>query len=232
MKIYGLQKMTLLDFPGKVACTVFLGGCNFRCPFCHNAELADLSAPPVMEEEELFDFLKKRQGLLEGVAVTGGEPLFSDEIFGILKGIKALGYPLKLDTDGGYPERLKKIIDEKLADYIAMDVKNSEDKYALTCGVGYVDMSRIRESISLIMNSGIEYEFRTTVTEELFDEDSFHGIGRLVDGAENYFIQPFKDRDTVRFAGFSAPSSETLQSYFNIMKRYVKNIEIRGADGS
>ena len=131
MKIHGLQKMTLLDYPGKVACTVFLGGCDMRCPFCHNAELIDGTAPSVMEEEELLAFLKKRTGLLEGVAITGGEPLLRDDTITLMERIRELGYPVKLDTNGTHPDRLRKILDRDLAAYVAMDIKNSPDRYAV-----------------------------------------------------------------------------------------------------
>ncbi len=229
MDIYGLQKMTLLDYPGKVACTVFLAGCNFRCPFCHNAELAERLAPPVMEDGELLAFLKKRQGLLEGVAVTGGEPLLSPGLPALLRSIKELGYPVKLDTDGGYPDRLADLISEGLVDYVAMDVKNAPADYAATCGVDYVNLDTIRESIRILMEGTVEYEFRTTVVAQLHREESFTGIGKMIEGARKYFLQPFKDRDTVKYAGFTPPSEELLRRAVDIMKSYVKEVEVRGA---
>ena len=152
MKIHGLQKMTLLDFPGKVACTVFLGGCDLRCPFCHNAELIDGTAPAVMDEEELLAFLKKRQGLLEGVAVTGGEPLLrGTELVSLAEKIRDLGYPLKLDTNGTHPERLARLTEAGLVSYVAMDIKNSPDRYAETSGLEKMDLGPVRESVSLLM---------------------------------------------------------------------------------
>ncbi|MDO4802119.1 MAG: anaerobic ribonucleoside-triphosphate reductase activating protein, partial [Prevotellaceae bacterium] len=205
MVIHGLQKMTLLDFPGKVACTIFLGWCDFRCPFCHNWELIDGSAPAELDDEKLMDFLKKRQGLLEGVAITGGEPMLNKDLPELMRKIRELGYPVKVDTNGNHPEMLRRVIDEKLVDYIAMDVKNSRERYAQTIGLEKFDTSNVEKSIGIIMGSGIEYEFRTTVVEQLHDNDSFKGIGTLIEGADRYFLQKFTDRDTVPFEGLSAP---------------------------
>ena len=172
IRICGLQKMTLLDYPGKVACTVFLGGCDMRCPFCHNSELTDGSAEPVMTEEELLAFLVKRKGLLEGVAVTGGEPLLREENLNLLREIRALGYPVKLDTNGTHPDRLRRVLEEGLAQYVAMDVKNSPDRYAETIGLKAFELTPVMRSVSLLKESGTDYEFRTTVAAELHDENS------------------------------------------------------------
>jgi len=229
MKIHGLQKMTLLDYPGKVACTVFLGGCDLRCPFCHNAELIDGSAPAMMEEEELLAFLKKRQGLLEGVAVTGGEPLLrGDDLLRLAEKIRELGYPLKLDTNGTHPERLRKIIDGGLVSYVAMDIKNSPEKYAETCGLSQMDLAPVRESVSLLMEGRTDYEFRTTTMAELHDADSFRKIGEWIRGAKRYYLQKFTDRDTVPFEGFHAPADGEMAQYLAIAREYVPEAEIRG----
>ena len=228
MKIHGLQKMTLLDFPGRVACTVFLGGCDMRCPFCHNAELIDGSAPAVMEEEELLAFLKKRQGLLEGVAVTGGEPLLRPDILQLAEKIRDLGYPLKLDTNGTHPDRLREMIDRGLAAYVAMDIKNSPDRYARTAGLDTMDLGPVRESVSILMEGKTDYEFRTTIVAELHDEESFRGIGQWIRGARRYFLQKFTDRDTVPFGGFHAPSDEEMRRYAEIAREFVPSVEIRG----
>ena len=228
MKIHGLQKMTLLDYPGKVACTVFLGGCDMRCPFCHNAELIDGTAPAIMETAELMEFLRKRQGLLEGVAVTGGEPLLRDDTAVMLKEIRSLGYPVKLDTNGTHPDRLRYILEQDLAQYVAMDIKNNPERYAETAGLREIDLGPVRESVSLLMTSGTEYEFRTTVVAQLHDEDSFRGIGEWIRGADKYFLQKFTDRDTVPFGGFSAPADERMRAYAEIMRSYVPSAAIRG----
>ena len=162
MKIHGLQKMTLLDFPGRVACTVFFGGCDMRCPFCHNAELLDGSAPPVMTDDELIMFLQKRKGLLDGVAFTGGEPLLQKDLPELAGRIRELGYPIKLDTNGTHPERLKKMIGDGLVQYVAMDIKNSPDRYAETAGLKTLDLAPIRESISLLLEGTIDYDVLLT----------------------------------------------------------------------
>ena len=229
MKIHGLQKMTLLDFPGKVACTVFFGGCDLRCPFCHNAELIDGTAPAVMEEAELLDFLKKRQGLLDGVAVTGGEPLLRD-LAPLAEKIRELGYPLKLDTNGTHPERLREILDRGLAAYVAMDIKNSPDRYAETCGLETMDLGPVRESVSLLMEGKTDYEFRTTAVDELHDENSFREIGKWIRGAKRYYLQKFTDRETVPFEGFHAPSDEKMLAWREIAREYVPSAELRGVD--
>ena len=228
LKIHGLQKMTLLDFPGRVACTVFLGQCDFRCPFCHNYELVDGSAPAVMDEEELFSFLRKRQGLLDGVAVTGGEPCIHKGLPALLAGIRSLGFAVKLDTNGNHPDILEQCLEEGLVDYVAMDIKNSPDKYALTIGLPKIDLAPVRKSIRLIMESGIPYEFRTTVVDELHGAADFAEIGKMIDGADAFFLQCFTDRDAVPYGNLHAPSREKLEEYAEIVRPYVKQVSLRG----
>ena len=230
MRIHGLQKMTLLDFPGRVACTVFLGGCDFRCPFCHNFELADGSARPVMDEAELLAFLEKRRGLLEGVAITGGEPCLHPGLPDLMRKLKALGYAVKLDTNGMHPDRLAAILGEGLADYVAMDIKNSPEKYARTAGVGALDLAPIRRSVALLMNGDVDYEFRTTVVDELHEAADFEAIGAWIAGAKRFFMQPFTDRDTVPFEGLHAPSKAKMLAWLEIMGRYVPESRLRGAE--
>ncbi len=231
MKIHGLQKMTLLDFPGRVACTVFLGGCDLRCPFCHNAELIDGTAPAVMDGEELLAFLKKRQGLLEGVAVTGGEPLLrGGELVRLAEQIRELGYPLKLDTNGTHPEQLRQMIGRGLVTYVAMDIKNSPERYAETCGLAEMDLGPVRESAALLAEGKTDYEFRTTTVAELHDADSFRGIGEWIRGAKRYFLQKFTDRDTVPFGGFHAPPDEEMKKYLEIVREFVPAAELRGVE--
>ena len=228
MKIHGLQKMTLLDFPGKVACTVFLGGCDFRCPFCHNYELLDGSAPALMDEQELLRFLRGRRGLLDGVAITGGEPLLRKDLPDLLRTIRELGFAVKVDTNGNHPEALEAILSEGLADYIAMDIKNSPQKYALTAGLKVLDLAPIRQSVRLLLDSAIPYEFRTTVVDELHEASDFEAIGQWIAGAKAYFLQAFTDRDSVPFEGFHAPTKENLEKYASIARLYVPYTAIRG----
>ena len=228
MKIYGLQKMTLLDYPGHVACTVFLGGCDFRCPFCHNYELACAGTEPVMEEEELYSFLDKRKGLLDAVAITGGEPCLSAGLEEMMACMKGKGFLVKLDTNGYHPDRLKKILKAGLADYVAMDIKNSIGKYALTAGIQKADTGRILESIQILMSSGISYEFRTTVVRELHEDADFHAMGKMISGAKQYFLQYFTDRETVPFSSLHAPDPALMKRYLTIARQYVAAAQIRG----
>ena len=228
MKIHGLQKMTLLDYPGRVACTVFLGGCDFRCPFCHNFELIDGTARPVMDEDELLAFLRKRTGLLDGVAFTGGEPCLHPGLPALLEKVRALGFATKLDTNGFHPALLRQILAEGLADYVAMDVKNSPAKYAATCGVDAVDLDLIRRSIALLMNGGADYEFRTTVVSELHEARDFEEIARMIAGARRYFLQCFTDRDTVPFGNLHAPSAEELRRFADVVRPLVPETHVRG----
>ena len=228
MKIFGLQKMTLLDFPGRVACTVFLNGCDFRCPFCHNFELVDGTAKPVMEEEELLRFLAKRKGLLDGVAITGGEPCLHRDLPELIAKMKDMGFAVKLDTNGYHPDMLEKVL--PLVDYVAMDIKNSCEKYAVTCGLEAMNLSIIEESIRILMAGKVPYEFRTTVVREFHEAGDFEKIGKMIEGAENYFLQCFTDRDTVPFANLHAPAKEQMLKYAEIVRPYVKSVQIRGMD--
>ena len=230
MKIHGLQKMTLLDFPGRVACTVFFGGCDMRCPFCHNAELLDGSAPPVMDEEELLSFLKKRKGLLDGVAFTGGEPLLQKDLPELAGRIRELGYPVKLDTNGTHPDRLRKMIRNDLVQYVAMDIKNSPERYAETAGMNDIDIGPIRESVSMLLENTIDYEFRTTTVAELHNDESFEQIGQWINGAKRYYLQRFTDRETVPFEGLHAPTEEQMRHWAAIVRPYVPAVELRGVD--
>ena len=230
MNIQGLQKMTLLDYPGRVACTVFLGGCDFRCPFCHNFELVVGPLPTYMEEDEFFSFLGKRHGLLDGVAITGGEPCLRRDLPEFITRIKDAGFPVKLDTNGSHPEMLRYLLQHGLVDYVAMDVKNSPSKYARTVGLATIDIAPIDKSIHLLLESGVDYEFRTTVVNEFHEPDDFEQIGRWIEGAGQYYLQPFTDRDAVPDRTLSAPSPEKLHQYRDIVAQHVKLAAIRGMD--
>lgn len=229
IKISGIQKLTLLDYPEHTACTLFVPGCNFRCPYCHNSELL---APAVefYDESEIFAFLKKRVGVLEGVCVTGGEPTVYSDLARFISDIKALGYKVKLDTNGFNPNRLGELIDKNLLDYVAMDIKNSPKRYAESVGLpeATFDIAPIEKSISLIMNSGVDYEFRTTVAAELFDDASVEGAARLIAGAEKYFLQYFVMRDTVPSKTLTKPTETQMRRFRDIASEYVKHVAIRG----
>ena len=230
MKIHGLQKMTLLDFPGHVACTVFFGGCDLRCPFCHNFELVDGTAEPVMTVEELLSFLNKRQGLLDGVAFTGGEPCLQKDLPELLETIKGMGYKIKLDTNGNHPDMLEKLLELHLVDYVAMDIKNSPEQYARTVGLKEIDLTNIRRSVCMLLEDRVDYEFRTTVVEQFHEEKDFEAIGQMIQGAKRYFLQAFTDRDSVPFGNLSAPSKEAMLKYSEIAGKYVQDVQIRGVD--
>ena len=225
MHIGGLQKMTLLDFPEKVACTVFLQGCNFRCPFCHNSPL--LSGIGQLSEDDFFAFLKKRQGLLDGVAITGGEPLLHNDIHSFIQNIKNFGYRIKLDTNGSFPHRLNNLLQSGLIDYIAMDIKNSPQKYDLTAGAKDT-LPAIRESVDILMSSGIPYEFRTTVVQELHEAEDFHAIGQWLKGAQRYYLQCFEDSGNILSPGLHAPTKDQLEHYLAIAGSYITNTYLRG----
>ena len=209
MLISGIQKLTLLDFPGKTACTIFCYGCNFLCPFCHNALLVTEKAEEFIDEEEIFSFLKKRQGILDGVCVTGGEPTLQKDLKAFLKRIKDMDFAVKLDTNGYKPELLKEIIDEGLCDYVAMDVKNTPEKYALTVGKA-IDTEKILQSISFLKEKKIPCEFRTTVVREFHTEDDIKEIARLLKGDIPFFLQQFKDSGCLIGEGLSAYNKEEM----------------------
>ena len=233
MKIVGIQKLTLLDYPGKVACTVFLGGCNFRCPYCHNAELLG-DAEPVMTVEELLAFLKKRRGILDGVCITGGEPTIHKELPELIRGIRELGFSVKLDTNGYRPEVLGRLLVEGLVDYVAMDLKNGPDSYGETVGLPGVDLERIRESVGLLCRSGIEFEFRITVAKPLHSGETLTSMANWLlavtkgRGVHRLFVQPFVDRDTVPVGGLSAPSGAELEQFCRILSDCAERVEVRG----
>ena len=231
--ICGLQKMTLLDFPGKIACTVFLGGCNFRCPFCHNSELFMGKPEKLMEDEEFFKFLKSRKGLLDGVCVSGGEPTLYKNLPEFLAKIKELGFLVKLDTNGSHPEAIKELAEKNLVDYIAMDVKNSPAMYAQTVGLETMNLAPIEESLRFLIGGTVPYELRTTLVAQLHTEDSIQDMGQWLGGLvtgmkpKQLFLQSFVDRDTVLFAGLSAPEADTTAEFAKILEPFCQRVTIR-----
>lgn len=229
MNIIGLQKMTLLDYPGHVACTVFLQGCNFKCPFCYNSTLIKENNDSLISLDDFLMFLDKRKNRLDGVAITGGEPLLNKDIKDFIKQIKDKGFKVKLDTNGSYPTLLKQLIDEQLVDYVAMDIKNTYEKYPLTTNSN-VNIDSIKESVSILINSPIDYEFRTTVVKQFHNIEDFSIIGENIKGAKNYFIQSYQDKDSVLIKNLSPLSKDELQSCLNAIKPFVKNASIRGID--
>ena len=236
MNIAGLQKMTLLDFPGKVACTVFLQGCNFRCPFCHNSDLLGKEGPEGMTDEALLSFLDKRRGILDGVCITGGEPTLQPELEKLIRAIKEMGYAVKLDTNGGRPEVLKKLSQAGLLDYVAMDIKNCPERYGETVGIPRMDLSRIQESIEFLIKGEQPYEFRTTVVAEFHDETAMESMGKWLESLSSgkkvgrLFLQSYMDRDSVLQPGLHACSREQMETFVRILRPFVDAVEIRGMD--
>lgn len=229
MKIYGLQKLTLLDYPEKVACTVFTGGCNLRCPFCHNASLVlGTQGAEEIPQDSLFAFLKKRSGLLDGVCVSGGEPLLQPDLADFLQQVRELGYSVKLDTNGCFPERLRELVKRGLVDYVAMDVKNSPGHYAETVGVPGFDFSPVRQSMDFLLTGAVDYEFRTTVVKGLHNEERLRGAAEAIRGAKRYFLQKFVDSGDLVGSGMSAFSDGEMEKFRKAVSPYVKAAALRG----
>ena len=230
MTIDGFQPMTLLDFPHKVGCTVFLKGCNFRCPFCHNGPLVEGKGErpaPALALETFRDFLQRRQGLLDGVCVSGGEPLLNPQLSQLLEAVKEQGFLVKVDTNGSFPHKLRELWKSGLVDYVAMDIKNSPARYAETAGVAELDLTPIRESVAWLLEGHVDYEFRTTVVRQFHDAASFAAIGPWIAGARRYFLQTFTQRDTVLRGGLSAWDGETMEHFAAQMRPYVAHVEVR-----
>ena len=228
MKIKGLQKTTLLDFPEKLACTVFTGGCNFRCPFCHNASLV-LSPNSIEEisEEAFFEYLSKRQKMLDGVCITGGEPLLNSDITDFIKRIRSLGLLVKLDTNGSFPERLEALLDEGLLDYAAMDIKSSINKYSVASGTDKF-IFEIEQSIDIIMKKAPDYEFRTTVVRELHTKEDIVNIAKRIQNAKKYFLQSYIDSGDTIVKGFSAYSPSEMLNILESAQAILPSSALRG----
>ena len=233
MLISGLQKLTLLDYPGHVACTVFTAGCNFRCPFCHNAPLV---LPERIEgdpngEETVLQFLKKRQGILDGVAVTGGEPLLHPDMPDFLRKIRDLGYAIKLDTNGSFPDRLIGIVREGLVDRVAMDIKNAPSLYAKTAGLRELDLAAVERSKDFLLSGRVDYEFRTTVVKGLHTAESLCEAAEWIRGAEEYYLQQFKDSgDIIAIDGLGAFSDGEMRDLAGLIRPIVPTVKLRGVD--
>lgn len=228
MKIAGLQKLTLLDFPERIACTVFLGGCNLRCPFCHNASLADLhSVDAALTEGELLSFLQSRTGLLDGVCFTGGEPTVHDGLPDLMRKVREMGFAIKLDTNGTDPERLSALLREGLLDYVAMDIKNSPARYAETCG-GVECIEAVRDSVDVLRASVVDYEFRTTLCHPLHAVEDMRQIGEWIQGAPRYFLQQFVDSGNLLGSGMAPLSADEMNQMRDAVLPYVPNTQIRG----
>lgn len=231
MEIYGMQKTTLVDFPGHVATTLFTGGCNFRCPYCHNSELIqslEKSAP--YHTDEIFSHLNKRKGILEGVVVSGGEPTLQKDLPDFLRKIKEMGYLVKLDTNGTNPTMLRELTGAGLVDYIAMDIKHSRVKYPSAAGISAVDMDSILASVDFLKENRVDYEFRSTLCVELHRETDITAIGLWLANAKAYYLQPYKESPQVLCPGFHPHSKEKLLDFVTLLSAFIEKVEIRGLD--
>lgn len=229
MKICGFQKMTMLDYPGKVACTVFTGGCNFRCPFCHNALLVtEIDDENVFDEEEIISYLYKRKGIIDGVCITGGEPLLQKDITEFLQKVKATGLPVKLDTNGSYPQKLRELVEKGLVDYVAMDIKNSKEKYSETIGLSDYDLSKVEESVEFLLSGAVDYEFRTTVVREFHTQEDILNIANWISDAKRYFLQGFVDSGNLIGSGMSAYRPQEMVEICTKAQEIVPNTVLRG----
>ena len=233
--ISGLQRLTLLDYPGKIACTVFLGGCNFRCPFCHNGSLVVPSEiSELMSEDEFFAFLDSRVGRLEGVCISGGEPTLTSNLADFVRKIKEKGFSVKLDTNGSRPEVLRSLIDENLLDYVAMDIKNSPENYGKTVGFNSEFGIRnskliesVRESAKILMQGRVDFEFRTTLCRELHSEGDIEAIGKWLSGDEKFYLQSYRDEGDLLLGGFSTYTEAERSELLKTLRKYIPNAELR-----
>lgn len=229
MNFYGFQKMTLLDYPGKVACTLFTGGCNLRCPFCHNASLVlKPDASEVYEESYILEYLGKRRGLLDGVCITGGEPLLNRDLKDFIKKVKELGYSVKLDTNGSFPDRLAELVSDGLIDYVAMDVKNCKEKYALTVGIKNFDIKNIEKTVEFLLKNTVDYEFRTTVVKQFHEPQDIERLAQWIAGAKRYFLQGFVDSGNLIGQGLEAVDKNILIIMKEKAGKYLNSVQIRG----
>ncbi len=231
MFIAGMQKLTLLDFPGVVACTLFTAGCNFRCPWCHNAGLVlpEEMADRLIESEEVLSFLEKRKGVLDGVCVTGGEPLLQAELPDFLRRVKDLGYRVKLDTNGSFPDRLEELVREKLVDRVAMDIKNGPSRYAGTVGLRNLDLGAVTASKDFLLSDAVDYEFRTTVVRGLHTEEGLLEAADWIAGAKQWFLQQFKDSgNLIHGEGLSGFTEDEMRRLLETLKTRIPAVELRG----
>ncbi|MBQ9328521.1 MAG: anaerobic ribonucleoside-triphosphate reductase activating protein [Solobacterium sp.] len=231
IRIAGLQKMTMLDYPGKVAATIFTGGCNFKCPYCHNRDLVFVPGSyEFFDPDEVLSYLEKRKGILDGVCITGGEPLIQDDLEGFIKEIRKIGYLVKLDTNGYFPDRLKELCEAGLIDYVAMDIKNSPDRYYETVGLNQdvFRMEPIEASVEYLKHSRIEHEFRTTVVREFHEAEDLVAIAKWIQGSPHYYLQQYTDSGNVIQPGWSAYTSEEMKELLAQVQVYVPAAELRG----
>jgi pyruvate formate lyase activating enzyme len=228
MKLCGLQKTTLLDYPGHVAATIFLGGCNFLCPFCHNSSLIGGDVTPSFSEDDIMDFLKKRKGILEGVCITGGEPTLNGDLEPFIETIKDLGYLVKLDTNGYQPQVLKTLVSHELLDYVAMDIKAGKDNYQKASGMAGIRMEQVEKSAAFLMEGHVPWEFRTTTVKGIHTQEDFLTIGQWLQGSSHYYLQNYVESEDVLCPGYESFSRRELEDFIDILTPYLPNASLRG----
>lgn len=228
MEIQGFQKLTLLDYPGNLSCIIFTFGCDFRCPFCHNASLVTDKHEVFIEEKEIFEYLDNRKNIINSVCITGGEPLIQKDIISFIRKIKNRNLKVKLDTNGNNPDVLKILIDNNLVDFVALDIKNSKKKYGLTSGLPNINIDHVNESINMLLKNKVDYEFRTTVVLEFHEEEDFLEIAKWIKGCKKYVLQQFKDSGNLITEGLHGHSAKELSKYKEVLEEKLSNVEIRG----
>ena len=229
MYFHGLEKLSLVDYDGKVAATIFTGGCNFRCSFCHNSPLVlNANELPLIDEEEILSYLKMRKGILEGLCISGGEPTLNKELPTFIEKVKNIGYSVKLDTNGTNPKMVKSLYSNGLCDYFAMDIKNDKENYAKIIGFDTFDTKNVQETIDFFLSLGKDYEFRTTLIKEFHDKDNIVEIGKWIKGANKYFLQKFKDSESCIKSHLSAVEDKIALEYVDILREYIPNTHLRG----
>lgn len=231
MRIYGIEKLSLVDYDGKVACTLFTGNCNFKCGFCHNSPLVlDYKFLPVISEDEVFTYLNKRKGVLEGVCISGGEPTLEKDLASFIEKIKNIGYFVKLDSNGTNPEVIKNLFKNGLIDYLAMDIKNDKDNYASIIGFDKFDTKKVEESVDFLLGSKYPYEFRTTLIKEFHKKENIAKIAEWIKGANKYFLQKFKDSENCIQSHLSAVDNNQVVEFKQILQKTIPNTFLRGYD--
>ena len=227
MHFYGIDKMSLVDFDNKIACTLFTCGCNFRCPFCHNKDLVLTTPPFAIAYDEIWEYLSKREGILDAVVISGGEPTLHKDLPDFIRKVRTLGYLIKLDTNGTNPTMVKYLVENHLVDYIAMDIKNSKEMYPATTGVENLNLANIEETIKFLIGSGVDFEFRTTLVNEFHSEKSIEDMCKWIKGCKKLRLQKFVDSEGCIKRGLHEITKENALKFKDICKKYIEDVELR-----
>ena len=228
MKVFGFEKLSMVDFPGHLCCTVFTGGCNFKCPFCQNSDLVKMQNLREINQDEIFSYLSKRKGVIDSLCISGGEPTIYPDLEQFIVKIKSLGFLVKLDTNGTNYEMLKRLIENNLVDYVAMDIKNSLSAYGETAGTNFVDLENIKKSVELLKRNLVDYEFRTTLVKQFHSTSTITEMANWLDGAKRIFLQHFVDNGTCLQKGLNEVKKQDAEKFLDILKNHVNHVELRG----